>query len=72
MKLMKAVLILSFQKEANVRAVALVTNGIHGIQKMIGSVPKELQRTLMSITNDLKAQVTGKLTDEIKQDGGSL
>ena len=35
---MKAVLILSFQKEANVRAVALVTNGIHGIQRMIGSV----------------------------------
>ena len=33
---MKAVLILSFQKEANVRAVA-VTDGIHGIQKMIGS-----------------------------------
>ena len=37
---MKAVLILSFQKEANVRAVAVVTNGIHGIQTMNGFVPK--------------------------------
>lgn len=38
---MKAVLILSFQKEANVRAIALITNGIHGIQRMIGSVLTE-------------------------------
>lgn len=44
---MKAVSTLSFQKEANVRAVAVVTNGIHGIQMMIGSVRMEIGERMM-------------------------
>jgi hypothetical protein len=43
---MKAVLILSFQKEVNVRAVAVVTNGIRGIRMTIGSVLKRNGKAL--------------------------
>jgi len=53
-KRMKAVLILSFQKEANARAVAVVTNGIHGIQKIIGSALTGKGKTM--ILNEVKEE----------------
>lgn len=49
-----AVLILSSQKEANARAVAVMTNGIHGIQKIIGFV-------LKGNTNDHLTQKEGEI-----------
>ena len=54
---MKAVLILSFQKEANARAVAVVTNCIHGIQKMNGFVLTE--RSVITMTDEQRVLLIG-------------
>lgn len=43
---LKADLILSFQRTANAHVNALVTNGIHGIRKTIGSVLTENQELI--------------------------